>query len=70
MEEELAREAVNSMFFAPPLVKLADLVERKMTEGGKRAHNALHLRIEGDAIAHGMVEGMGGLTVRRWRADF
>lgn len=46
------------------MLELADRVLRNMTASGKRVHNGLHLRIEGDAMAHGFVRGgKGGIKV-------
>lgn len=63
-EKERALEAARSLPFARPMLQLADQVVRNMTQCGRTAHNGLHLRIEGDALAHGFVEGgTGGIKV-------
>ena len=64
-EEAQALEAARSLPFARPMLELADRVVRNMTGNGRRIHNGLHLRIEGDAMAHGFVHGgRGGLKAR------
>ena len=62
-EEELAAAAVGSLPFARPILELADRVVHNMTDGGRIVCNGLHLRIEGDAMAHKMLDSLGGLQV-------
>lgn len=55
----LVAEVARSLRFAPHLVQLADQVVHIVTDGGKRAFNGLHLRIEADASE--WLEKIGGV---------
>ena len=48
-----AVQAARSLFFARPVQDLATEVLQKMTVGGRGRPNGLHMRMEGDAQAHG-----------------
>lgn len=58
---ELAGKVARSLQFAPHLVELADRVLHDVTDGGRRAFNGLHLRLESDTAP--WIEAMGGAKV-------
>ena len=58
----LAVEVSSSLRFSPHLVEVADLILHAVTDGGKKAFNGLHLRLESDAGP--WIDIMGGFEVR------
>lgn len=67
--DERVRDSARSLFFPPLLLDMADRVDRNLRGAEGLAFNGLHLRIEGDAKTHGMVERMGGFEVRTGPGD-
>ena len=63
----LAAEAARSLQFSRQLVELADNVVHRVTDGGRRQFNGLHLRLEDDL--RDWIARSGGVQVRCERVE-